>query len=198
MWRFFSSFLAYVFILSLTVWVIGFGAFCLYTLSLKYVARNSADAIVVLTGGENRIETGIKLLQQESAQLLFISGVHQKVSLDDILPESDRMLKEKITLGYKAQNTVGNARETADWIQDKKIHSVLLVTSFYHMPRSITEVLEKAPELKIRPYPVFPKTFESSVDWVRTRYAWLLFVEYHKFIVAYLKNKLERIFFNES
>ena len=76
----------------------------------------------------------------------------------------------------------------------KKIQTILLVTSFYHMPRSIFEVLKVSPDLKVIPLPIFPKSFNDSVDWIRTRYAWLLFVEYHKFIVTKLQNYAERIY----
>lgn len=99
-----------------------------------------------------------------------------------------------MTLGYQAQNTRGNAKEIADWIQGKQIRKILLVTSFYHMPRSIFEVLKESPDLQVVPLPVFPKSFNDSVDWIRTRYAWLLFVEYHKFIATRLQNYTERIY----
>ena len=55
------------------------------------------------------------------------------------------------------------------------------------MPRSMFEILKHTPHLTIVPYPVFPKSFNNSVEWIKTRYAWLLFIEYHKFIVVHLK-----------
>ena len=94
--------------------------------------------------------------------------------------------KAKITLGYTAENTRGNAQEINDWIQGKNIHSIILVTSFYHMPRSVFEMLQANSRLKIIPWPVFPQSFNQSVDWVKTRYAWLLFIEYHKFLYIHV------------
>lgn len=187
------SLIFYVFILILSLWVIGFCVFGLYALSLKYIPAENADAIVVLTGGEDRIATAVTLLQENRGKRLLISGVNQDVSPNELFRAHPNADSNRITLGYAARNTVGNARETADWIKQRQIASVLLVTSFYHMPRSIAEILSQTPDTRIIPYPVFPKSFESSVNWIRTRHAWLLFVEYHKFIIVQLKNLTERI-----
>ncbi len=180
--KFIGSFVLYLCILLIAFWIIGFGVFCLYSLSLKYASKQSADAIVVLTGGEDRITTAVDLLKKSHADYLLISGVNKKVSLSDFDKLIDPEIRAKITLGYQATNTRENAQETAQWIKGKAIQSVLLVTSFYHMPRSIFEMLSAAPHLTIIPHPVFPKRFENSVDWIKTRSAWLLFVEYHKLI----------------
>ncbi len=184
---------SYCFIIGISVWIIGFGLFSLYALSFRFTPAEQTDAIVVLTGGGDRIKTAFKLLKENYADDLLISGVNESVQPTDLVRSLPTDLAEKVTLGYDAKDTRGNARETADWISEKNIKSVLLVTSFYHMPRSIFEVLNKNPDLKIVPLPVFPKSFDNSVEWVRTRYAWLLFVEYHKFIATHLQKLLERI-----
>ena len=187
-----SSFLLYFSILALTIWIIGFVAFCFYALSFKFQSAEQTDAIVVLTGGGDRIETALDLLSEHYAEDLLISGVHPSVKISDLTTTLPADLSSHVTLGYAAQDTRGNAKEIADWIHQKKINSVLLITSFYHMPRSIFEVLKLNPNIKIIPLPVFPKSFNDSVDWIRTRYAWLLFIEYHKFMITRLQNLFER------
>ena len=182
----------YVGILVLTCWIIGFGCFCLYALSLRFQPAEQTDGIVVLTGGGYRVQTALDLLKEKYADHLLISGVHETVKKEDLIGLLSDELARNITLGYLAKNTRGNAQETAAWVKGKNISSVLLVTSFYHMPRSIFEVLKVSPELEIIPLPVFPKSFGDSVDWIRTRYAWLLFVEYHKFIAARVLSFFER------
>lgn len=183
----------YAGLLTFLVWVIGFCVFVLYSLSFKYADNISTDAVVALTGGTDRIKTAVQALDDTGANYLLISGVNKKVSPDQILKLVPEHLINKVTLGYLAEDTVGNAKETAEWIQNKDIHSILLVTSFYHMPRSQFEILKKAPNLTIIPRPVFPKSFGDSVDWIKTRYAWLLFIEYHKFLAVQLKHfTLER------
>lgn len=187
------SFLTYIFILTVSIWAIGFFIFGLYALSLKYTPTEKADAIVVLTGGEDRIATALALLKENRADQLLISGVNQHVSPNELIRVHPDVDSGQITLGYTAKDTKGNALETANWIDSQQIKSVLLVTSFYHMPRSIAEILNQSPTTHIIPYPVFPQSFNTSVDWIRTRHAWLLFVEYNKFIVIHLKKGLERI-----
>ncbi len=168
-----------------TIWLIGFAVFCGYALSLQSDSLEKRDAVVVLTGGSNRIETGLRLMKQQDADYLLISGVNKKVSSNKLLKKVPQEERKKITLGYNAENTIGNAKEINRWVQYKKINSVLLVTSFYHMPRSIFEINKINPQLKIAPRPVFPKAFGNSVDWIKTRYAWLLFIEYNKFIFVH-------------
>lgn len=170
----------------LTVWLIGFIMFCAYALSLQSDTSEQHDAVVVLTGGNNRVQTGLQLMTRQKADYLLISGVNKKVKRAQLLKKVPKSQQEKITLGYAAENTVGNAREIQDWILKNKIDSISLVTSFYHMPRSIFEISKRNPSLKISPCPVFPKSFGDSVDWIKTRYAWLLFIEYHKFIFVHL------------
>ncbi len=184
---------AYLLIIGLSIWVIGFCLFSLYALSFRFTPATPTDAIVVLTGGGNRINTALSLLKDQYAPHLLISGVNKAVRHQDLIRDLPPNLAENVTLGYRAEDTKGNARETADWIHEKKFNSILLVTSFYHMPRSIFEVLNQNPDLKIIPLPVFPKSFGDSVDWIRTRYTWLLFVEYNKFIVVHLQYLFERI-----
>lgn len=177
----------YASLLAVIIWVLGFCIFVLYAISFKFTPETPTDAIVVLTGGTDRIDTAVELLKEKNAAYLLISGVNKKVSTADLFKKTNPDILKKITLGYLAENTKENALETAAWIRHKKIHSVLLVTSFYHMPRSIFEMQLRTPDLKIIPHPVFPKTFGDSVDWIHTRYAWLLFLEYHKFLFVHAK-----------
>ena len=183
----------YILIVAVSIWLIGFAGFCLYALSFKFQEAERSDAIVVLTGGGERIPTALQLLKDNYADYLLISGVHPSVKISDLTKGLPADISNRITLDYVAQDTKGNARETARWIQKNKAKNVLLITSFYHMPRSIFEVLKESPDLHIIPQPVFPKSFDNSVDWIRTRYAWLLFIEYHKFLATHLQSLIERI-----
>ena len=125
------------------------------------------------------------MLEEEIAPRLFISGVNENVTGYHLLKETPQEWQDKIELGYQAKTTRMNAIETAEWISKNKISSIILVTSFYHMPRSLLEIKTAIPDLKIIPYAVFPQNFGESTDWIHTRYAWQLFLEYHKFFIAY-------------
>lgn len=183
--KFFKFFLFYVIILLLSFWVIGFVFFASIAIATKYHPVENAEAIVVLTGGNDRIKEAIHLLQEKKAPRLFISGVHESVTGYHLLKEISSEWQEKIELGYQAKTTHTNAIETAEWINKNKISSIILVTSFYHIPRSLLEIKNAIPELKITPYAVFPQSFEQDTKWIHTRYAWQLLLEYHKFIVVY-------------
>ena len=79
------------------------------------------DAIVVLTGGSARLSQGLELLSQGKAQKLFVSGVYRGVDITDLFrvrQESPDEFACCVTLGHEADDTRGNAVETAAWLQD--------------------------------------------------------------------------------
>ena len=183
--RFLKTVLGYSLVLVVTCWVIGFFIFCGFSIGMKYHPLEKAEAIIALTGGSDRIKESIRLLEEKYAPHLIISGVNENVTGYHLLKEVAPEWQDKIELGHWAKTTRMNAIETAEWIQKNKISSVILVTSFYHMPRSLLETKEAIPDLKIIPYAVFPQSFGDSTSWIHTRYAWQLFLEYHKFLVVY-------------
>lgn len=183
-----SYLILYCLALTFSVWLIGLAIFCVYALSLQSENNKPQDAVVVLTGGNNRIGTALSIFQKHHAKYMLISGVNKKVKKEKLLRDLPPEQQDRITLGYDAEDTVGNAREISNWIERKDISSILLITSFYHMPRSIFEIGQKNPALKIAPWPVFPTEFDQSVEWIKTRYAWQLLLEYHKFIFVQFKH----------
>ena len=183
--RFLKTILGYSFVLLISLWLIAFFVFSSYAIGMKFRHLEKADAIVALTGGNDRIKESVRLLQEEYAPYLFISGVNENVTGYHLLSEIAPKWQEKVDLGHWAKTTRMNAIETSEWIHNKKISAIILVTSFYHMPRSLLEIKEAIPDLKIIPYAVFPQSFGESTDWLHTRYAWQLFLEYHKFLVVY-------------
>lgn len=186
------TFLYYALIIAISLWTILFLVFCLITITLKYTPLDKADAIVVLTGGkDHRIQTGIDLLNQKWADTLFISGVNTIVQSQDIFKDTSTELQSAIQLGYMAQNTHTNALEVAQWVRKTHVKSIILVTSFYHMPRSLLEMRNVKLDLKIIPHSIFPKEFNESTNWIHTRYMWHLFIEYHKFIATFFKNSIK-------
>lgn len=188
------SFFSYVLIIALPLWLIGFVFFILYVFSFQISETHSAEAIVAWTGGEYRIQTAVKLLEEKQADSLLISGVNKKARPASFLGEISPEKRAKITLGYQATTTKENALETADWIYKNQFKSVILVTSFYHMPRSLLEFKHALPQITLYPYPIWPKDFTESVSWIHTRSAFHLFVEYHKFLFVYLHYFAERLF----
>ena len=92
-----------------------------------------------------------------------------------------------ITLGYAADNTAGNARETAEWLDTVRGRSLRLVTANYHMPRSLLEFRQALPEVEIIAHPVFPKVFQQRRWWQSRASALLVVSEFTKYLVASLR-----------
>jgi len=154
------------------------------------VSDRRTEAIVVLTGGSLRVEQGIKLLSRGLADKLFVSGVAQGVDVKQLLKisrEAPEHLSCCIALGYEADDTAGNARETADWMQAQGYASLRLVTAAYHMPRSLLEFRRTMPEVEILPHPVFPAHVKQEDWWRWPGSTNLLVSEYSKFLIARLR-----------
>jgi uncharacterized SAM-binding protein YcdF (DUF218 family) len=115
------------------------------------------DAVVVLTGGSNRVEEALKLFAAGNGRRLLISGVNPTTQRMDILRlqgEPPPRLTCCVDLGRTAQDTIGNAEETASWVRSNSFASLIVVTSGYHMPRAIAEIRHLLPETRLIPYPV--------------------------------------------
>jgi len=185
------SFIFYPIIILLPLWLIGFGLFVLYVFSFHLTKETKADAIAAWTGDNYRIYTAISLLEHGQANKLLISGVNKNVKPSSFLGDISPDIRSKIDLGYQATTTEGNALETADWVYKNKVKSLILVTSFYHMPRSLLELHHALPNIIVHPNPIWPKDFTESTKWMHTRAAFHLLVEYHKFLCVKLYYLLE-------
>lgn len=171
----------------LLFWGIGWVWFSANVVSMKpHDLQAKTDAIIVLTGGGNRVNTGLDLIKDQKAKYLFISGVNPKVKPEELIALWKGRKEEtlpKITLGYTADNTATNAIESEEWIRRNNIHSVRLVTSNYHMARSLLIFHQKIPDLVIYKHPVTPDDFEP---W-KEQFWPLTFSEYNKFIATWLR-----------
>ncbi|MFT5509896.1 MAG: uncharacterized SAM-binding protein YcdF (DUF218 family), partial [Hyphomicrobiaceae bacterium] len=123
--------------------MLGFLMFANATTRPVTVAAPRASAIVALTGGAQRIRAAGRLLQNRQAGRLLISGVNRVVSrakLRRMLAIDSELFDCCVDIDYAAQNTRGNAVETRKWATKHEFDSLIVVTSSYHMPRSLTEL----------------------------------------------------------
>lgn len=154
------------------------------------------DAIVVLTGGALRLEHGFELLVEGRAPILFISGVEDGLTVTKLLEKNEYheyaavIPPGSVILGYKARSTIGNAHEVAQWVTENNIKSIRLVTGNYHMPRSLREIQDTAPELTVIPEPVFTKYFEDNEWWKSAKGIRLVISEYHKYVASIILSKV--------
>lgn len=157
-------------------------------------ALRPTDAIVVLTGGSQRLSTGLALLSAGRAHKLFVSGVYNGVDVQELLRVSRQQpgdLECCVVLGYAADSTLGNAYETAGWMREQNYTSLRLVTANYHMRRSLLEFRAAMPDIDILPHPVVPANVEVDDWWRQRRIANLIVGEYTKFLVALLRSAIE-------
>jgi len=179
--------------LFLGIWLVGLLWFAKdLPVSVAAPAR-ATDAIVVLTGGSRRVHQGLELLAQRRAKKLFISGVYRGVDVRELLSVSQQSPADLdccIALGYEADSTRGNARETADWMREQGLGSLRLVTAAYHMPRSLLEFRRAMPKIEIVPHPVFPEHVKQRDWWRWPGSASLIISEYNKYLVALARGLL--------
>ena len=166
-------------ILSLVVVLWAFG-FVWFAMALPQPAgAQKTDAIVVPTGSGGRIQRGLELLNEGVARRVLVTGVDEDVKPNEFAVEYEvpqQTMSCCVTLGFAALDTRGNARETSEWVAARKVRSLRLVTSDWHMRRAALE-LENA----------LPDGTTVVRDAVRTEPSLrTLFLEYHKLLATWL------------
>jgi len=151
---------------------------------------NPTDAIVVLTGGEDRLAEGLRLLAAGRAKRLFVSGVNpgvRKAELMRVAGVKQPGLAALVEIGQRANNTRGNAAESAAWLRRRGFTSMRLVTANYHMRRSMIEFRWALPKVRIVAHPVFPKPVNPGPWWRKGRALAIVAAEFNKYLIALLR-----------
>lgn len=190
-------FLRLVIVVSVLVvaWLVGLVRFAGTIAEEPTDISGRAQAIVVLTGGSGRLDEGLRLLSEDKAERLFVSGVYQGIDVRTLLRLSEREggnLEKRVAIGT-ATNTEGNALETAAWIRGQGYSSLRLVTGSYHMPRSLLEFSFVMPNVEIIPHPVFPERVKVESWWRWPGTAGLIAGEYNKVLLAWVRHFSERL-----
>jgi uncharacterized SAM-binding protein YcdF (DUF218 family) len=166
-----------------TCWLLGFAWF-LFLASREPAPAGPVDAIVVLTGGPDRVEVALRLLAGGTAGRLLVTGAGERTDVAALahLAGLDPVpLEPHITIGRAARTTRGNALETASWAREQHIGSVLVVTAWFHMPRALVELRRAMPKVTSEPFPVGRLTAEEMVHGGAAR---RVIGEYHKYLAA--------------
>ncbi|MCA1243132.1 YdcF family protein [Stappia stellulata] len=168
----------------------GFLRFASAVTQYTEAASPSADAIVVLTGGSERVKKALSLLDEGRAGRLLISGVHPETTPKQIVrrTESDLALFACcIDLDRNANNTLENAAETAKWVRSNGFSSVIVVTSAYHMPRALLELRSVMPETTLVAVAVQGTDLELNSWFRHAGVSLLLLREYMKYMFAWVR-----------
>jgi uncharacterized SAM-binding protein YcdF (DUF218 family) len=180
---------------ALAIWAAaGFVAFTRSIATAEPQKPASADGIVVLTGGAQRLSDGMALLAGGHGQRLLISGVNASAGRDDIMRGSGlrhEKLECCVDLGKGARNTIGNAIETRRWARSNGFRSLLVVTSNYHMPRTLAEFRHVMGDIELVGYPVVSEHQEHAGTWTMLSGLKLLASEFVKYQITRLRQLLE-------
>jgi uncharacterized SAM-binding protein YcdF (DUF218 family) len=165
----------------------GFGVFVAAIPKAPPTLAPSADAVVALTGGADRIADAVALLAKGQAGRLLITGVNPETTdreLARLHPHSAALLDCCVDVDRRALNTAGNAIEAGEWVRERGFHRVIVVTSAWHMPRTLVELGRELPGVELVPYPVVTRRAADEAWW-RDDGTWrLLATEYVKYLAA--------------
>lgn len=147
-------------------WIGGFLWFLQVTRRPAAPAPPHVDGIVALTGGGGRVELALHLLASGRADKLLLSGIGggtELATLGHLAGIGTTDLQDRITLGRYAASTRGNGVETAAWAEQNSIHTLIVVTAAYHMPRALAELRQALPDVRLYPMPVYPGGTERGL-----------------------------------
>ncbi len=172
----------------------GFVWFLRHVPADEVAIERDADGIVVVTGGASRVTDAMELLAAGRGKRLLISGVHRSTNPTEIarlVPRFEKLVACCVDLDHSAVNTVGNAVETRRWAKERGFRSLIVVTSSYHMPRTLAELARQMPEVELVAFPVVTEKLRAEPWWANGVTARLLFSEYVKFVFAQLRMRIE-------
>jgi uncharacterized SAM-binding protein YcdF (DUF218 family) len=172
----------------------GFAAFAWQLPSRQIALERDADGIVVLTGGTARIADALELIATGRGKRLLITGVNAGTTIADIVhknPEYRRQLACCVDLDYSAMNTYGNAVQAQLWATAHGFHSLIVVTSAYHMPRALAELRHQLPDAALTPYPVLSERLRIEPWWSSGDTTRLVVSEYVKYLFAVMRMRFD-------
>ena len=152
-----------------------------------------SDGIVVITGGQQRLDAGLTLLATDTASKLLISGVG--TGLSKVILANDLQLSQTqrdlliccAELEFAARDTRGNARAARRWAETNKLASLYLVTANYHMPRAKLTFEREMPHIDLHYWPVIPNDLHIDNWWTDPVLVRLLAREYAKFLAEFIR-----------
>jgi uncharacterized SAM-binding protein YcdF (DUF218 family) len=144
------------------------------------------DGIVVLTGGDERLENAVALLEHGVGKRLLITGADMQTTKAVLghIAHGGKRFACCADVGYAAQDTRGNADEAAEWAREHHFRSLVIVTARYHMPRTLHEFRRVMPNIRLTLWPVDPAGVDVTHWWRQPHTFLLLQREYVKYLAS--------------
>lgn len=156
-------------------------------------APATADAVVVLTGGENRVAKAVELIANGKGKRLLISGVNDHTSaaaIAEAVDQNEALFHCCIDIDRRARNTIGNAVEIARWVKAHNYRSLIVVTGAYHMPRALNELRRALPDTELIAEPVLTPGLDLDAWWTDERATRIIMFEYAKYLASEVRTRL--------
>jgi uncharacterized SAM-binding protein YcdF (DUF218 family) len=183
-------------ILCAVVLVLGFAAFVWLLPEQEIALDRTADGIVVLTCGTSRVTDALELLASGRGKRLLITGVNPGTTTGEIarqVVDYNRVLNCCVDLDYSALNTLGNAVQARRWAIEHGFHSLIVVTSSYHMPRALAELAHQLPDAALIPFPVVSDRLRIEPWWSNGTTTRLVLSEYLKYLFAQVRMRFDTV-----
>ncbi len=174
--------------------ICGFAAFIWHLPSRQVALDKNADGIVVLTGGTSRVSDALELLASGRGKRLLITGVNPGTTTGDIAREVvdyNAMMTCCVDLDHSAQNTFENAVQARRWALAHGFHSLIVVTSAYHMPRALAELAHQLPDVALIAFPVVSDRLRIEPWWSNGATTRLVVSEYLKYLAAKVRMRFD-------
>jgi uncharacterized SAM-binding protein YcdF (DUF218 family) len=186
---------AAAFLVLLVIWTAGLFAFAgRVQQSTPAADPRPAEGIVALTGANSneRIGAAVDLHAAGFGKRVLVSGVNREATREDIRNATGavkRLYDCCVDLGFTAADTVGNARETADWAKAMRFSSLIVVTADYHMPRAMLELkaVLQPQGVALQAYPIATASLNARRWWRTPGGVRLMVVEYSKYLAILVR-----------
>ena len=173
-----------IFVIFFVFFLVGFVSFFSQIKNYNVANNYNPQGIAVLTGGKGRIAKGIEIFRNNPESYLIISGVDKKVAIEDVLPK-DFLVNPKVFIDKKSETTIDNVNEIVNWSLKNKINDVIIITSNYHMPRTMLILTKKGKGLNFSSYPV-TSSIDLDENFLKdTKTLKFLLKEYLKYILSF-------------
>ena len=182
-----NKFLFVLIILSILSFIFGFIKFFSLIKNFKTSENVNIQGIAVLTGGKGRISEAIKVFRENPLSYLLISGVDKNIDIEEIIP-NEFLINPRVSIDKNSETTLDNADEIVKWSQKNSIKNIIIVTSDYHLPRSMLILANRGNDLTFYPHPVASSIYLEKNLFKDTKILKFLLEEYFKYLLSFLYN----------